>query len=118
MYTFIGSKTKPIWIVVALERETRKVVDFYVGPRTKRSLRMVVNTLLASETTQLTTDRLNLYKTLIPEQLHNLERYANNHVERMNLNTRTHLKRLSRRSICFSKQKDMLIACLIIYFWR
>ncbi|WP_188464902.1 IS1 family transposase [Marivirga lumbricoides] len=38
-------------------------------------------------------------------------------MERKNLSLRTHLKRLNTRSICFSKSKVMLIACLTIYFW-
>ncbi|MFY1046718.1 IS1 family transposase [Chryseobacterium sp. GP-SGM7] len=35
----------------------------------------------------------------------------------MNLNIRTHLKRLNRRTICFSKSNLILIAILKIYFW-
>ncbi|HMW09684.1 MAG TPA: transposase, partial [Bacteroidia bacterium] len=30
---------------------------------------------------------------------------------------RTHLKRLNRRTICFTRSAIMLFACLKIYFW-
>jgi hypothetical protein len=40
-----------------------------------------------------------------------------NHIERKNLSLRTHLKRLNRRTICFSKSLVILSACLRIYFW-
>ena len=63
------------------------------------------------------TDQLINYKSLIPAALHKTRVYGTNHIERKNLTIRTDLKRLSRRSICFSKSKWMLEACLKIYFW-
>ncbi len=38
-------------------------------------------------------------------------------MERFNLNLRIHLKRLNRRTICFSKNLIVLTAVLKIYFW-
>ena len=46
--TFIKNKEKPIWIVYALERKTKQVVNFSIGRRTKRTLQYVTNTLLLS----------------------------------------------------------------------
>jgi IS1 family transposase len=48
MRTFIRNKEKSIWIVYALERKTRQVVNFSIGRRTKRTLQCVTNTLLLS----------------------------------------------------------------------
>ena len=39
-----------------------------------------------------------------------------NHIERHNLTIRTHIKRLTRRTICFSRKAIMLYAVLKIYF--
>src|SRR5690606_2486492 len=36
--TFLKRKDKLIWIVYALERESRKVVSFYIGARTNKTL--------------------------------------------------------------------------------
>ncbi len=117
LFTFIGNKNKKVCIVVALERESGFPVDFYVGARTQRSLRMVTNTLLLSSPKLIYTDRLKHYVGLIPSHLHKTTQYATNRVERFNLSMRTHLKRLNRRSIAFSKNLRMLQCCLIIYFW-
>ncbi|WP_255539589.1 IS1 family transposase [Flavobacterium sp. CLA17] len=38
-------------------------------------------------------------------------------MERKNLTLRTHLKRLNRRTICFSKSLVVFTAVLKIYFW-
>ncbi|HEX2845848.1 MAG TPA: IS1 family transposase [Chitinophagaceae bacterium] len=54
----------------------------------------------------------------MPSDRHIANAYNINHIERNNLNLRTHLKRLSRRTICFSKSITMLEACLKIYFWN
>jgi IS1 family transposase len=115
--TYLRNKGNQYWIAYALCSETRQVVDFIVGKRSKRVLRSIVNTLLLSNVEIIKTDRLNIYQTLIPAERHVSNAYNINHIERNNLNLRTHLKRLSRRTICFSRSLGMLEACLKIYFW-
>lgn len=115
--TYIGNKQNEYWVAYVLCSETKKVVDFIVGKRSKRTLRMVVNTALQSGVSVIKTDRLNIYQSLIPAKLHISNAYNINYIERNNLNLRTHLKRLSRRTICFSRSMVMLEACLKIYFW-
>ncbi len=117
MITFVGQKKRQLCIVLALERQSKRVVDFYIGPRTQRSLRMVINTLLAGMARKTCTDGLLLYKGLIPEYIHTTKNHCTNGIERFNLNVRTHLKRLNRRSLAYSKAMDMLVACLLIYLW-
>ena len=94
------------------------MVDFVIGRRSKRTLRMLINTLLLSGVGRIRTDRLNIYRSLIPSERHVCGAYCTNHIERKNLTVRTHLKRLSRRTICFSRSLGMLESCLRIYFWR
>jgi insertion element IS1 protein InsB len=93
------------------------VVDFAVGSRTKATLQKVISTLLLSNAETIYTDKLNLYSFLIPPYLHINKKYSTNCIERKNLSIRTHLKRLTRRTICYSKSIAMLSACLKIYFW-
>jgi IS1 family transposase len=115
--TFIGKKENKFWVVCAFERETKRVVDFRVGRRTKRTLRFVTDTLLLTHARKIYTDGLKLYEFIIPKIIHKKSAFMINHIERMNLNIRTHLKRLNRRTICFTKNSLMLEACLKIYFW-
>lgn len=115
--TYIGKKENQYWVAYALCSQTKQVIDFIVGKRNKRNLRMLINTVLVSEVQLIKTDRLSIYQSLIPKHKHISKAYNINHIERNNLNVRTHLKRLSRRTICFSKSYTMLAACLKIYFW-
>ncbi len=115
--TYIKKKTNRYWIAYAIRRDTKEVVDFKVGKRNKRTLSRVVDTLLLSEARKIYTDGYPLYKTLIPPELHKVSKHKINHIERKNLSIRTHLKRLGRKTICYSKSTAMLEACLKIYFW-
>jgi insertion element IS1 protein InsB len=117
MRTYIGNKQRLYWVVYALRRDTKEVVDFKVGKRNSKTLQYVLDTVQLSEARKVYTDKLSLYKNLLPTELHNTSAYNINHIERKNLSIRTHLKRLSRKTICFSKSKEMLEACLKIYFW-
>ena len=117
MRTYIKNKENRYWIAYALRKDTREVVDLKVGKRNKKTLQRVTDTLLISEARKIYTDSLNLYEYLIPQALHKRNKYKINYIERKNLSIRTHLKRLGRRTFCFSKSIVMLEACLKIYFW-
>lgn len=116
--TYVGRKENQCWITYGFCEETKKVIDFTVGKRTKQTLRTVVNNLLISGVRNIKTDNLNIYQSLIPASRHIRGSYVINHIERNNLNLRTHLKRLGRRTICFSRSLIMLEACMKIYFWH
>lgn len=115
--TYIGKKKRMIWIVYAIRRDTREVMDFKVGPRTNRTLTAVLKTLELSSAKAIYTDGLKHYRYLIQKEVHRVKHRGTNYIERKNLTLRTHLKRLNRRTICFSRSLVMLIACLKIYFW-
>ncbi len=115
--TYIKQKARLCWVVIGMEKETGKVVSINVGARTNKTLNVVTQTLLNAKPKKIYTDRLKNYKYLMPETLHSVKRFGTNKIERVNLNLRTHLKRLSRRTICYSKSVMMLVACLKIYFW-
>lgn len=115
--TYIENKQNQYWVAYALCSETKQVIDFIVGKRSKKTLRSVVNTAILSGVKAIKTDHLNIYQSLIPAGIHISKAYNINYIERHNLNLRTHLKRLARRTICFSKSSIMLAACLKIYFW-
>ncbi|MEQ9262022.1 MAG: IS1 family transposase [Owenweeksia sp.] len=115
--TYIGNKSRRMWIAYAIRKDTRKVVDFKVGRRNNRTLGKVIDTLTLSSATKIYTDRLHIYKNLIDKAVHKVKNRGINYIERKNLTLRTHLKRLNRRTICYSKSITMLKACLKIYFW-
>lgn len=115
--TYVKRKTSLLWIVYAIRKDTKEVIDFSIGGRTNSTLKHVTDTLILSEATKVYTDKLKNYGWLLPKEIHSTRYHGTNHIERMNLSLRTHLKRLSRKTICFSRSRFMLAACLKIYFW-
>ncbi len=113
--SFVGRKSNHIWIAYALNRIDKSVACFTVGPRTNETLSRVLDKLLNAKL--IYTDKLRQYKTLIPVAIHRTTNRGTNHIERHNLTVRTHIKRLARRTICFSRKVAMLYAVLKIYFW-
>ncbi len=117
MHTIVGSKNTACYITYALNKKTRKVIDFVAGNRTKEHIGKVINSIKLLNPKRLFTDKLNVYPGLIDKSIHFASPYKINHIERFNLTLRTHLKRLTRKTICFSKSKTMLESCLRIYLW-
>lgn len=117
LYTYVGSKLNMVCIAFALERDSRNVIDFSIGRRNKGTLRKVVDALVLSNAKEIRTDKLSLYINLVPKEIHHVKQRGINRIERMNLNLRTHIKRLNRRTIAYSKSLLVLSAILRIYFW-
>lgn len=124
MWTFVGQKrpSNYSWITYAINRKTHQVMNVVFGSRTKENLGKVICLLKSKNPKKIITDKLNTYPNLVRPYPHDTSRYANNHIERGNLTLRTHIKRLFRRTICFSKSQKMLEASVLLYFdfhnWR
>jgi insertion element IS1 protein InsB len=108
---------KLCFIIYAINRSTKKVIDYAIGARTKENIGKVINKLLSLSPKRIYTDKLPLFGYIIPRSIHRIFQYKTNRIERYNLTLRTHLKRLSRKTICYSKSKDMLEACFKLYVW-
>lgn len=117
MRTYQKRENSPIWLVYALERKTKRVVSFAIGRRTLRTLQSVTNSLLLSSPKRIYTDGLKQYANLLTPKIHKVKRYGTNQIERNNLSIRTHLKRVNRKTICYSKSFILLMCVLRIYFW-
>ncbi len=117
-WTFCTTKLNPIWITYILERRTSRVIDFHVGRRTKEVLTPMIDRLLPFSPKLIATDGLLVYKAIIPEAIHGRQRHQTMNIERYNLNLRTHIKRLSRKTINYSRSLIMLKSILRIYFFN
>lgn len=105
------------WVSYAINRNTKQVINFCTGRRTALQLSKIVNPVLLLNPKCIYTDRWVSYKSIIPKALHKTGKCLTNRIERFHLNLRTHLKCLSRKTICYSKSIKTLEAILRIYFW-
>lgn len=117
MRFFIRNKKNTMWLVYALDRATKRVAGFFIGKRNNLTLKAVIKTLVNGQAKKIYTDKLKNYSFIIPKEIHSTERYGTNQIERYNLTIRTNVKRLNRRTICWSRSITILTAILKIYFW-
>jgi IS1 family transposase/transposase-like protein len=117
MFVRIGNKDAKNYLTYAIEQTEKVVIGFSIGNRNTENIKKVIDKVLLLNPKRIYTDGLNIYPIIIPKEIHKRFQYCTNRIERMNLNLRTHIKRLSRKTICFSRDKKYLEAHLRIYFW-
>jgi insertion element IS1 protein InsB len=117
MRTYIGKRENKYWVCCSYRKDTKRIVGLSVGKRTRKTLEKVIQPLIDSRAKKIYTDRLPMYRHMITQEQHSTRKRGTNHIERSFLNSRTHLKRLSRKTICYSKSPIVLEACLKIYLW-
>lgn len=115
--TYVNHKKKESWIIYAINKKTKQVIDFTLGRRTKVNLLKVLKTLMDLNPRKIYTDKLPVYKSLIEKRIHAAARRKTNHIERKNVDLRKDIKSLVRKTICYSKSERMMTAKLMIYFF-
>lgn len=109
---------KDIYLIYAINRRTRSVIDFFIGNRTKENIKKVVDTVLFYNPKKIYTDGLNCYPSLIHKTIHRPGRRLTNRIERKNLTFRNAVKRLTRYTLCFSRKIEMLSAVMKLVCWN
>ncbi|QYJ69551.1 IS1 family transposase [Flavobacterium litorale] len=102
----------------AIERTTKKVIVFHISNKIKENVKPLVNTVLSLNPSSIYTNRLNIYPGLISKAIRKRFQYCTNIIERTNLTLRIHIKRSSKKTICFSKSIIHIEIYLKIYFWE
>jgi insertion element IS1 protein InsB len=99
------SNVKYIWIV--MHRESRQIIAFEVGDRTRETAKKLWNKIpdFIKKYGLFHTDDWDSYKTVITEGQHlftKIKKYTN-HIERFNCTLRHRISRLVRQNLAFSK---------------
>lgn len=102
---FVGDKLnqRRTWYVV--ERETGAVPAFHNRKRTDETCACLMRKPLDFTIIFYYTDNRKSCRKYIPAEKHIIGKNSTWKIERRSLNFRTHIKRLSRKTICFSKNE-------------
>jgi insertion element IS1 protein InsB len=115
MWSFVGHKEHQAWLWYAFEPHSKQIVAWTVGERTDHSCRRLLKQLKRCHVARFCTDEWKSYEKLIPWPQHWVGKRWTQDIERQNLNFRTHLKRLQRKTICFSRSNEMHEAMIKLY---
>ena len=114
-WSFVGTKAEQRWTWYGFDRQCRQIVALVNGRRTDGNCRRLYEQLQGCRITHWHTDDWQSYGKVLPPRRHQVSKAGTRHIERQNLNFRTHVKRLHRRTICFSKSTEMHDAVLRLY---
>jgi insertion element IS1 protein InsB len=118
MWSFVGAKATARWLWHAIEHHTGRVLAYVLGAR-KDAVFLKLKALLAPfGITRSYTDKADVYQRHLPPAQHTVGKLTMQKIERKHLTLRTRLKRLARKTLCFSRSRIMHDLLIGLYMNR
>jgi len=114
MWSFVGKKENKQWVWVAMDADTRQIIAFYIGDRSKLSAKKLWKLIPETYRKNATfyTDNWKAYKSVIPEGRHQVSKSKTTHIERFFCTLRQRCSRVVRKALSFSKKLDNHIGAI------
>jgi insertion element IS1 protein InsB len=107
MWSFVGDKEHHRWLWHAIDHDSGAVLAYVLGTHTD-TVFLKLKTLLAPfGISRFYTDDWGTYHRYLNSDHHEIGKEHTQKIERKHLTLRTRLKRLARKTICFSKAVRM-----------
>ena len=107
MWSYVRRKSNPRWLWHAIDHRTGKVLAYVFGRR-KDTVFLKLKALLEPfGITRYYTDGWGAYERHLDPEKHRVGKDKTQKIESKHINLRTRIKRLVRRTICFSKTERM-----------
>ncbi len=116
MWSFAHSKQNQRWLWHAIDHRTGQVLAYVVASHEDFALKQLQQLLAPFQLRHFYTDGWGAYLRLLDEQRHTVGKTNTQKIERKHLTLRTRIKRLARKTICFSKSEwlhDIVIGLFI-----
>jgi insertion element IS1 protein InsB len=107
MWSFVGSKSRQRWLWHAIDHATGIVLAYVFGDRTDATFLKLKELLKPFGIQRFLTDDWGADERHLPADRHRIGKCNTQTIERKHLTLRTRIKRLARRTICFSKSERM-----------
>lgn len=107
-WSYVGKKSNQRWLWYIRDRNSGIVLAYTLGARTDETFRELADSVAHLPIGHYYTDDWGAYARVLPVwQCHTVDKSQMQGIERQNLNFRTHIKRLQRKTICFSKSQEV-----------
>jgi insertion element IS1 protein InsB len=107
MWSFVGSKQEPRWLWHAIDHRTGAVLAYVFGRRRDEVFLQLKALLEPFGITRFFTDHWGAYARHLAPETHIPGKHTTQQIERKHLTLRTRIKRLVRKTICFSKSIEL-----------
>jgi insertion element IS1 protein InsB len=115
-WSYVGNKFNQRWLWYAVDHATNIVLAFVFGKRKDDVFKALKALLEPLGISRYYTDDWGAYERHLDSEKYEVGKRNTQKIERKNLNFRTWIKRLTRKTICFSKLEilhDTVIGLLI-----
>ena len=107
MWSFVGSKKTPRWLWHALDHRSGTVLAYVFGKRQDQAFLELKALLQPFGISRYYTDGWGAYQRHVDPEQHEIGKRNTQRLERKHLTLRTRIKRLVRKTICFSRSTQM-----------
>ena len=107
MWSYVARKSNPRWLWHAIDHHTGKVLAYVFGRRKDNVFLKLQKLLEPFGITKFYTDGWGAYERHLDADRHEVGKANTQKIESKHINLRTRIKRLVRRTICFSKTERM-----------
>jgi insertion element IS1 protein InsB len=107
MWSFVGKKGNQRWLWHAIDHQTGAVLAYVFGRRKDKVFLQLKALLEPFGLTRFYTDHWGAYTRHLAPEVHSPGKHNTQKIERKHLTLRTRIKRLVRKTICFSKSIQM-----------
>jgi insertion element IS1 protein InsB len=107
MWSYVGKKANPRWLWHAIDHHTGQVLAYVFGRRQDKVFLCLQALLEPFGITLCYTDGWGTYERHVDAENHIVGKEHMQRIESKHINLRTRIKRLVRRTICFSKTEHM-----------
>jgi insertion element IS1 protein InsB len=107
MWSYVARKANPRWLWHAIDHHTGKVLAYVFGRRKDEVFLKLQELLEPFGITTYYTDGWGTYERHLDAKQHQVGKANMQKIESKHINLRTRIKRLVRRTICFSKTERM-----------
>ena len=107
MWSFVRNKDNQRWLWHAIDKETGEVLAYVLGRRKDDVFLELKGLLEPFGITRYYTDDWGAYERHLDPDEHIIGKRNTQQIERKHLTLRTRIKRLARKTICFSKLEQM-----------
>ncbi len=107
MWSFVRDKSNQRWLWHAIDHRTGEVLAYVLGKRKDDVFKQLKALLEPFGINHYYTDDWGAYERHLDEKKHHVGKRNTQKIERKHLTLRTRIKRLARKTICFSKLERM-----------
>jgi insertion element IS1 protein InsB len=107
MWSFVGKKAHPRWLWHAIDHHSGQVLAYVLGTHQDIVFLKLKRLLKPFGITRFYTDDWGTYQRHLDSERHRIGKQDTQKIERKHLTLRTRIKRLARKTICFSKTRQM-----------